>query len=161
LLVPQQQPVTYASRSFWREADPAGAVDLMHRIRTEFRYDLKATAIPTPLEEVFEQRHGVRQDFAHVMIAGLRGLTAGRLCQRLPGTIRRWANRACRMPQPMPGLAVVRRGPGVDRVDPTNDILVENDHIGFAGRDFSTSRRSMASSGSRRSLRSPSMCCWW
>ena len=46
----------------------------MHRIRTEFKYDPKATVISTPLKEVFEKRHGVCQDFAHVMIAGLRGL---------------------------------------------------------------------------------------
>ncbi|WP_141678961.1 transglutaminase-like domain-containing protein, partial [Acinetobacter baumannii] len=52
----------------------AGAVDLMHRIRAEFRYDPKATVISTPLNEVFDQRHGVCQAFAHVMIAGLRGL---------------------------------------------------------------------------------------
>ena len=46
----------------------------MHRIRTDFKYDPKATVISTPLAEVFEKRHGVCQDFAHVMIAGLRGL---------------------------------------------------------------------------------------
>jgi len=43
----------------------------MHRIRTEFKYDPKATVISTPLGEVFEKRRGVCQDFAHVMIAGL------------------------------------------------------------------------------------------
>jgi hypothetical protein len=46
----------------------------MRRIRNDFRYDPKATVISTPLQEVFEKRHGVCQDFAHVMIAGLRGL---------------------------------------------------------------------------------------
>src|SRR5436305_9573450 len=50
----------------------AGAVDLMHRIRSDFKYDPKATVISTPLKEVFEKRHGVCQDFAHAMIAGLR-----------------------------------------------------------------------------------------
>jgi transglutaminase-like putative cysteine protease len=75
-LVPVQQPVTaYASMSFPQQRGIlAGAVDLMHRIRTEFKYDPKATVISTPLNEVFEKRHGVCQDFAHVMIAGLRGL---------------------------------------------------------------------------------------
>ena len=75
-LVPVQQAVTaYASPSFPKGGGIlAGAVDLMHRIRTEFKYDSKATVISTPLEEVFEKRHGVCQDFAHVMIAGLRGL---------------------------------------------------------------------------------------
>jgi hypothetical protein len=71
-----QRPVTdYASLSFPGASEVlAGAVDLMHRIRTEFKYDPKATVISTPLTEVFEKRHGVCQDFAHVMIAGLRGL---------------------------------------------------------------------------------------
>jgi len=36
------------------------------------------------------------------------------------------------------GLAVVRRGDRLIGFDPTNDILVENDHIVLAvGRDFS------------------------
>ena len=75
-LVPVAQPVTsYASASFPPgNGILAGAVDLMHRIRTEFKYDPKATVISTPLKEVFEKRHGGCQDFAHVMIAGLRGL---------------------------------------------------------------------------------------
>ena len=75
-LVPVQQPVRPMRRKAFRQARGilAGAVDLMHRIRTEFKYDPKATVISTPLQEVFEKRHGVCQDFAHVMIAGLRGL---------------------------------------------------------------------------------------
>ena len=75
-LVPVLQPVTaYAAASFPAGGGIlAGAVDLMHRIRNAFKYDPKATVISTPLKEVFEQRHGVCQDFAHVMIAGLRGL---------------------------------------------------------------------------------------
>jgi transglutaminase-like putative cysteine protease len=113
----------------------------MHRIRTEFRYDAKATLISTPLMEVFEKRHGVCQDFAHVMIAGLRGLglpaayvsgylrtipPAGK--PRLQGAdaTHAWVSLWC--------------GAGIGWVDfdPTNDLLVENDHIVLAvGRDFS------------------------
>jgi transglutaminase-like putative cysteine protease len=65
-LVPVQRPVTsYAALSFPSGGGIlAGAVDLMHRIRTEFKYDPKATVISTPLDEVFEKRHGVCQDFA-------------------------------------------------------------------------------------------------
>ncbi len=51
-----------------------GAVDLMHRMRNDFTYDPKATVVTTPLSEAFEKRSGVCQDFAHIMIAGLRGL---------------------------------------------------------------------------------------
>jgi transglutaminase-like putative cysteine protease len=142
-LVPVQRPVTaYASVSFPAEGGIlAGAVDLMHRIRTDFKYDPKATVISTPLKEVFEKRHGVCQDFAHVMIAGLRGLglpaayVSGYLRtipppgkERLQGAdaTHAWVSVWC------------GKGLGWIGFDPTNDILVENDHIVLAvGRDFS------------------------
>jgi transglutaminase-like putative cysteine protease len=142
-LVPVQRPVTaYAALSFPPGTGIlAGAVDLMHRIRTEFKYDPKATVISTPLKEVFEKRHGVCQDFAHVMIAGLRGLglpaayVSGYLRTipppgkpRLQGAdaTHAWASLWC-------GTEI-----GWVGFDPTNDILVENDHIELAvGRDFS------------------------
>jgi transglutaminase-like putative cysteine protease len=142
-LVPMQQPVTsYAAMSFPPGSGIlAGAVDLMHRIRTEFKYDPKATVISTPLNEVFEKRHGVCQDFAHVMIAGLRGL--GLPAAYVSGYLRT-------IPPPgKPRLqgadathAWVSLWCGVEigwiGFDPTNDILVENDHIVLAvGRDFS------------------------
>jgi transglutaminase-like putative cysteine protease len=142
-LVPVQPPVTaYAAASFPPRAGIlAGAVDLMHRIRTEFKYDPKATVISTPLKEVFEKRHGVCQDFAHVMIAGLRGL--GLPAAYVSGYLRT---------VPPPGKPRLQ---GADAThawvsvwcgaelgwigfDPTNDLLVENDHIILAvGRDFS------------------------
>jgi transglutaminase-like putative cysteine protease len=142
-LVPVQRPVTaYASASFPAGGGIlAGAVDLMHRIRTDFKYDPKATVISTPLTEVFEKRHGVCQDFAHVMIAGLRGLglpaayVSGYLRtipppgkERLQGAdaTHAWVSLWC------------GEGLGWIGFDPTNDILVENDHIVLAvGRDFS------------------------
>ena len=42
--------------------------------QADFVYEIGATIVSTPPPEVFEKRHGVCQDFAHVMIAGLRGL---------------------------------------------------------------------------------------
>jgi transglutaminase-like putative cysteine protease len=141
-LVQVQQPVTaYAAASFPPGMGAlVGAVDLMHRIRSEFRYDPKATVISTPLHEVFENRHGVCQDFAHVMIAGLRGL--GLPAAYVSGYLRTI---------PSPGRPRLQ---GADAThawvslwcgdelgwvgfDPTNDLLVENDHIVLAiGRDF-------------------------
>jgi transglutaminase-like putative cysteine protease len=142
-LVPVQQPVTsYASASFTPgNGIVSGAADLMHRIRRDFKYDPKATVISTPLDEVFEKRHGVCQDFAHIMIAGLRGL--GLPAAYVSGYLRTI---------PPPGKPRLQ---GADAThawvslwcgeelgwvgfDPTNDILVENDHIVLAvGRDFS------------------------
>ncbi|MEW6151154.1 MAG: transglutaminase family protein [Bradyrhizobium sp.] len=142
-LVPVLRPVSaYAAESFASGTGILeGAVDLMHRIRSEFRYDPKATVITTPLEEVFDKRHGVCQDFAHVMIAGLRGL--GLPAAYVSGYLRTI---------PPPGQ---RRLQGADAthawvslwcgaelgwvdLDPTNDLLIGNDHIVLAvGRDFS------------------------
>ena len=142
-LVPVLAPVTaYAASSFPPGGGiVTGAVDLMHRIRHDFRYDPKATVISTPLREVFEKRHGVCQDFAHVMIAGLRGL--GLPAAYVSGYLRTI---------PPPGQARLQ---GADAThawvsvwcgadigwigfDPTNNLLVENDHIILAiGRDFS------------------------
>jgi transglutaminase-like putative cysteine protease len=142
-LVPVLGPLTaYASASFPQGAGIlAGAADLMHRIRNDFRYDPKATVISTPLTEVFEKRHGVCQDFAHVMIAGLRGL--GLPAAYVSGYLRTIP------PAGQPRLqgadathAWVSVWCGAELgwigFDPTNDLLVENDHIILAvGRDFS------------------------
>jgi transglutaminase-like putative cysteine protease len=142
-LVPVLPSVSeYAAASFAPGAGIlAGAIDLMHRIRSEFRYDPKATVVSTPLNEVFDKRHGVCQDFAHVMIAGLRGL--GLPAAYVSGYLRTI---------PPPGQPRLQ---GADAThawvslwcgaelgwidfDPTNDLLVANDHIVLAiGRDFS------------------------
>lgn len=142
-LVPVLRPVTaYAAESFLQgRGILAGAADLMRRIRTEFKYDPKATVISTPLTEVFQNRHGVCQDFAHVMIAGMRGL--GLSAAYVSGYIRTI---------PPPGKPRLQ---GADAThawvsvwcgdefgwvgfDPTNDLMVGNDHIVLAmGRDFS------------------------
>ena len=142
-LVPVQAPVTaYAAASFPPGCGVvSGAVDLMHRIRTEFRYDPKATVISTPLAEVFEKRHGVCQDFAHVMIAGLRGL--GLPAAYVSGYLRTYP------PPGQPRLqgadathawVSVWCGAAIGWIgfDPTNDLVVGNDHIILAiARDFS------------------------
>lgn len=47
---------------------------LGHALHRDMRFDANATAVDTPPAEAFAQRHGVCQDFAQVMIAGLRGL---------------------------------------------------------------------------------------
>ncbi|WP_454649314.1 transglutaminase family protein [Bradyrhizobium liaoningense] len=142
-LVPVLRPVSaYAAESFVPGAGILkGAVDLMHRIRNQFRYDAKATVVSTPLDEVFDKRHGVCQDFAHVMIAGLRGL--GLPAAYVSGYLRT-------IPAPgQPRLqgadathAWVSLWCGAELgwvdLDPTNDVLIGNDHIVLAmGRDFS------------------------
>jgi transglutaminase-like putative cysteine protease len=51
-----------------------GAQSLMQRIFEDFTYASNSTEINTPAVEALAQRKGVCQDFAHIMIACLRGL---------------------------------------------------------------------------------------
>ena len=50
------------------------AHELMERINADFEYDTEVTDVSTPVLEALELRHGVCQDFAHVMLACLRSL---------------------------------------------------------------------------------------
>ncbi len=141
-LVPIQTPVTdYAAQSFPAGAGVfASATDLIQRIKRDFIYDSKATEILTPLQDVFSKRRGVCQDFAHIMIAGLRGL--GLPAAYVSGYLRT---------TPPPGRPRLQ---GADAThawvsvwcgeeigwagfDPTNDLVIGNDHVILAvGRDY-------------------------
>ena len=140
--VPLYAPTTDYARKSFPPGRPIleGAADLMTRIRADFTYDPTATAVSTPLAEAFAKRGGVCQDFAHIMIAGLRGL--GLPAGYVSGYIRTI---------PPPGQ---KRLEGADAshawvsvwcglefgwldLDPTNAILVGDDHIVVAvGRDY-------------------------
>jgi transglutaminase-like putative cysteine protease len=73
-------PLEGAALDYARASFPPGrpllqaVADLAARIHADFRYRPDATRIDTPLAEVLAARHGVCQDFAHLAIAGLRGL---------------------------------------------------------------------------------------
>ena len=142
-LTPLDEAVTaYASESF-----PAGrtvlegALELMRRIHADFVYDARATKIGTPIAQIFAKRRGVCQDFAHLMIAGLRGL--GLPAAYVSGYIRTL---------PVGGLPTLEGadashawvsvwcGPafGWIGLDPTNCATVGDDHVVVAiGRDYS------------------------
>lgn len=142
-LVPLYEPATeYAAKSFPPgRTILSGALELMKRIRDDFRYDPKATLISTPLSEAFEARGGVCQDFAHIMIAGLRGI--GLPACYVSGYIRTIP------PEGQPRLegadashAWVRvwcgEGAGWLGLDPTNALQVNDDFVEVAvGRDYS------------------------
>ena len=66
---------SYAATAFTADRpilDAAGG--LSRRIFEEFQYDKRATTVATPIRDVLRSRHGVCQDFAHLMIACLRSL---------------------------------------------------------------------------------------
>jgi transglutaminase-like putative cysteine protease len=116
-----------------------GARELTRRIFTDFKYDPKATTVATPLEEVWEKRRGVCQDFAHLGIACLRSL--GLPARYVSGYLR------TRPPEGQPRLvgadashawfAVFCPVAGWVDFDPTNNVQTTMDHITVAyGRDF-------------------------
>jgi transglutaminase-like putative cysteine protease len=125
----------------------AGAATLREAVRDlglalhrDMAFDPEATTVDTSPEEAFEARSGVCQDFAQVMIAGLRGL--GVPAAYVSGYLRT-------VPPPgKPRLegadamhAWVRAWCGRDagwvEFDPTNAMFVGTDHIVVAqGRDY-------------------------
>jgi transglutaminase-like putative cysteine protease len=67
--------VAYARPSFLAGRPLLEAArELMERINTDFVYDTEVTDVSTPVLEALALRHGVCQDFAHVMLACLRSL---------------------------------------------------------------------------------------
>lgn len=114
---------------------------LGRRIHDDFVFDARATQVSTPPEVAFAARRGVCQDFAQIMICGLRelGIPAAYVSGYLRTT-------------PPPGMA---RLEGVDAMhawvaawcgpeqgwveyDPTNAQWAGNDYVGAAfGRDYS------------------------
>lgn len=113
---------------------------LATRIHDRFTYDGSATTVDTSPIEAFEKRHGVCQDFAQIMIAGLRGV--GVPAAYVSGYLRT-------IPPPgKPRLvgadathAWVVIWCGAERgwlgFDPTNACMVGSDHIVTAmGRDY-------------------------
>jgi transglutaminase-like putative cysteine protease len=134
-------------RDYVRESFPPGrpiydgATELMTRIKQDFTYEVGATTVSTTPPMSFALRRGVCQDFAHIMISGLRGigLPAGYVsgylrtvppegAQRLEGAdaMHAWVTVWCGEQHGWHGL------------DPTNAIPAGDDHLIVAnGRDYS------------------------
>ncbi|MDH5519700.1 MAG: transglutaminase family protein [Acidimicrobiia bacterium] len=75
LIIRSRTLATYAEPSFEPDRRLIDAVsDFCARIHRDFTFDTDATQVDTPLEKVLRIRKGVCQDFAHVMVGGLRSL---------------------------------------------------------------------------------------
>jgi transglutaminase-like putative cysteine protease len=142
----RQVRIDAAIRDYVRLSFPPGrpvfaaATELMGRIKDDFTYEPGATTVTTTPTAAFESRRGVCQDFAHVMIAGLRGIglparyVSGFLrtvprpgAERLEGAdaMHAWVMVWC-------GAAAGWRG-----LDPTNALIAGEDHVVLAvGRDY-------------------------
>jgi transglutaminase-like putative cysteine protease len=130
----------YAAVSFARGRPWFDAVfDLMQRIHADFEFEPGATTVSTSVDEVLHQRSGVCQDFAHLMLACLRGL--GLPARYVSGYL---------LTEPPPGMP---RLMGVDashawvaayapphgwvEFDPTNNQLADQRYITLSwGADF-------------------------
>ena len=156
----EPEALAYAAPSF-SPGRPvlAGLLDLMARMGRDFAFDPAATTVSTPVRRVLELRAGVCQDFAHVMIAGLRAL--GLPARYVSGYVRT---------VPPPGQA---RLVGADQshawvscwlgpahgwidLDPTNDLVVTQDHVWLGwGRDYAdvSPVRGVLLGGGRHGLR--------
>ncbi|MFM9914281.1 MAG: transglutaminase N-terminal domain-containing protein [Rhizobacter sp.] len=130
----------YAAQSLrpdrpWVEA----LTDLTHRIHDDFEFDAGATTVSTSVDEVLQHRRGVCQDFAHLMLACLRG--HGLSARYVSGYL---------LTDPPPGMprlmgvdashawvAAYLPGHGWIEFDPTNDQIADRRYITLAwGADF-------------------------
>ena len=117
----------------------AATMDLTSRIFREFQYRGGVSDVSTPVSEVFAMRQGVCQDFAHLMIAGLRSLNlaaryvSGYLLTRPPeGKEKLVGSDASHA-----WVSVFAGDLGWVDFDPTNNVIPGVDHITFAwGRDY-------------------------
>lgn len=131
----------YAQEHLAPEMSAVAAVEAVGKaLHVDLEFDAEATTVDTPALEAFERRHGVCQDFSHIMIACLRsiGIPAG----YVSGFLRTLP------PDGQPRLegadamhAWVRAWCGVEvgwiEYDPTNALRVGQDHIVVArGRDY-------------------------
>ena len=114
---------------------------LLVRIHADFAYMPGVTDVTTAVAEVMQSRAGVCQDFAHVMISGLRGL--GLPARYVSGYLKTYPPESGeRLQGADASHAWVQVWCGAEigwlDCDPTNNLIVGDEHIAVAvGRDFS------------------------
>ncbi len=117
-----------------------GAIDLTYRIKADMVYDTGATTVTTTPPMSFALRRGVCQDFAHIMISGLRGI--GLPAAYVSGYLRtapRQGAMGLQGSDAMHAWVLVWCGAGAGWIglDPTNAMLASDDHVTLAvGRDY-------------------------
>src|ERR1035441_1775390 len=109
------------------------ALDLCHRIFTEFHYDQEATTVATSVAEVLKSQRGVCQDFAHFTIGCLRSL--GLAARYVSGYLT--SGELAGSQASHAWVSVFSPGLGWLDLDPTNDRMVNGSYITLAwGRDY-------------------------
>jgi transglutaminase-like putative cysteine protease len=133
-------------RDYTRESFPPGrpvldaAIELMNRLKDEITYDTGATTVTTMPPMSFALRRGVCQDFAHIMISGLRGI--GLPAPYVSGYLRtmpRSDPTRLQGADAMHAWVLVWCGAetGWIGLDPTNAVIASDQHVVLAvGRDY-------------------------
>jgi transglutaminase-like putative cysteine protease len=112
-----------------------GARDLCKRIHADFTYNTAATTVSTPVGDALRERHGVCQDFAHVMIACLRSI--GLPARYVSGYLMTGAD-AVGAGASHAWVSVYCPRFGWLDLDPTNNVMPSSRHITLGwGRDYS------------------------
>ncbi len=117
----------------------AVAAGLMTRIHTDFTFDPKATTVATPVAEVLQNRRGVCQDFAHLMISCLRslGLSARYMSGYIQTTPPPGQPRLAGADASHAWVAVYCPQAGWLELDPTNNKPADEQYITLGyGRDY-------------------------
>jgi transglutaminase-like putative cysteine protease len=131
---------SYAAPFFRKGGEILACVrELTHRIHTDFAYRPGATSVTTPVRDVLAAREGVCQDFAHLEIACLRalGLSARYVSGYLHTVPAEGQERLVGADASHAWVSVYCGPAGWIDVDPTNDLLVSDQHLTLAwGRDY-------------------------
>lgn len=144
-LVPRTEALARYARPSFSPGRPIleGVLDLNHRLFCDFEYDPTATTVATPVEEVLASRRGVCQDFSHLMIGCLRSLglparyTSGYVAPKRRGTPSGSGPSLIGAHASHAWVGVYCGEAGWVEVDPTNDLVVSDQHVVLAwGRDF-------------------------
>jgi transglutaminase-like putative cysteine protease len=119
----------------WLEA----VTDLMQRIHQDFEFNSASTTVSTSVDEVLQQRSGVCQDFAQLMLACLRahGLAARYVSGYLLTDAPPGQSRLMGVDASHAWVSAYAPGYGWVELDPTNNQLADVRYITLAyGTDF-------------------------
>jgi len=116
------------------------AIELIGRLKADIVYEIGSTTVTTTPPMSFALRRGVCQDFAHIMISGLRGigLPAGYVSGYLRSAPRTDATRL-QGADAMHAWVLLWCGAATGWIglDPTNAVPASDDHVALAiGRDY-------------------------
>jgi len=134
------QVFDYAKLSYSRNRGVFDAtLELIQRIYQDFSFVSGFTSIATPLEQVFEEKKGVCQDFAHFAIACLR--TVGLPARYVSGYIEtippNGEKKLVGADASHAWFSVYIPFIGWIDFDPTNNLLVKNQHVTIGwGSDY-------------------------